>query len=456
MKRIIPLLLVLTLLPIFSLCLALSLMASPVVEAQTTKPDHSWFEEARFGLFVHFGPYSTLGDGEWIMNNKPFTVQDYHKLQSIFNPQLFDARQWVATAKAAGMKYITFTSRHHDSFSNWDTRQSDWNIMNTPYGKDLVRQLADECHKEGIKLVLYYSLADWSRDDYSYTTGRTGQNSGRTVQGDWINYIHFMEAQLTELLTNYGEIAGIWFDGEWDQLPSEDSGIAVTHEMSKVDWHFGEIYDLIHSLQPNCMISNNHHLAVLPGEDYQAFEKDLPGENVGGGFAANQKVTNSLPLETCETMNNTWGYNLRDNNFKSTKQIIHLLVKAAGYGANLLLNVGPKPTGEFESIAVSRLQEVGQWTGAYSETIYGTKGGFVKPQSWGAITQKGNTYYIHILTKEANPLTLAFPKRILSAEWLNVDSKLQWKQDKKTNSATFSPDGALDEVDSIIKVIVKD
>jgi alpha-L-fucosidase len=328
--------------------------------------------------------------------------------------------------------------------------------MNTPYGKDLVRQLADECHKEGIKLVLYYSLLDWSRNDYSYTTGRTGQKAGRTVQEDWMSYIRFMKAQLTELLTNYGEIAGIWFDGEWDQLPSENSGVAVTHEMSKVDWHFGEIYDLIHSLQPNCMIANNHHLATLPGEDYQAFEKDLPGENTGGGFSANQTVTKHLPLETCETMNGSWGYNLRDGNFKSTRQIIHLLVKAAGYGANLLLNVGPKPTGQFEDTAVSRLHEVGRWTSVYGKTIYGTTGGMVKPQPWGAVTQKGNVHYIHILNKgELNKLNLTFPKAIRSAQWLNVNAKLEWKQDKKTGNTTFNLDAPLDEVDAIIEVVMK-
>jgi alpha-L-fucosidase len=324
------------------------------------------------------------------MHNKSILTHDYKKLQQIFNPQLFDAKQWVAIAKAAGMKYITFTSRHHDSFSNWNTKQSDWNIMNTPYGKDLVRQLADECHKEGIKLVLYYSLLDWMRDDYNFTTGRTGQKTGRTEQKEWTSYINFMKAQLTELLTNYGEIAGIWFDGEWDQLLPEDAGVPVTHQMSQVDWHFTEIYDLIHRLQPNCMVSNNHHLATLPGEDYQAFEKDLPGENTGGGFSANQIVTNRLPLETCETMNNTWGYNLMDDNVKSKKQIVDLLVRAAGYNANLLLNVGPKPTGQIEDTCVVRLQEIGQWLQTCGKTIYGTTGGFIKPQSWCAVPQKDN------------------------------------------------------------------
>ncbi|MDR1738836.1 MAG: alpha-L-fucosidase [Candidatus Symbiothrix sp.] len=421
--------------------------------AQTANPAHQWFEEARFGLFVHFGVYSALCDGEWIMNTKPYKASDYRKLQHIFNPQLFDAAEWVALAKNAGMKYITFTSRHHDSFSNWNTQQSDWNIMNTPYGKDLVRQLADECHRQGVKLVLYYSLADWMRDDYSFTTGRTGQKSGRTEQKDWSLYIRFMKAQLTELLTNYGEIAGIWFDGEWDQLPDEKSGVAITHEMSKVDWHFGEIYDLIHRLQPNCMVSNNHHLPPLPGEDYQAFEKDLPGENTGGGFSANQKVSNRLPLETCETINNSWGYRMNDSRFKSLKELIHLLVRAAGYNANLLLNVGPEPTGKIQPECVERLQAIGEWMTKYGHTIYGTQGGDIKPQSWGAITRKGNVRYIHLLNKESDELTLPIAAKIRSARWLQSDAPVSWKQNKSKKEVTFKINLPTDEIDNIIEVV---
>jgi len=414
-------------------------------------PNHKWFEEARFGLFVHFGVFSTLCDGEWIMELKPITVHDYTKLKDIFNPQSFDAKEWVKIAKDAGMKYITFTSRHHDSFSNWDTKQSDWNIMNTPYGKDLIRQLADECHKEGIKLMLYYSLADWYRDDYSYATAKHGHKSGRTEQKEWSSYINFMKAQLTELLTNYGEIAGIWFDGAWDQYPES----AKSHDESHVNWHFEEIYNLIHTLQPNCMIANNHHKSPLPGESIQTFEKDLPGENASG-FSQGKGVSTQTYLETCETMNNTWGYDIRDNNFKSTKQLIHYLVNASGHGANLLLNVGPKPTGEIEEECIIRLREVGKWLAKNGETIYGTSKGIVKPQSWGATTQKGNKHYIHIFKKEDDQLTLNFPKNIQSAQWLNIDSNLIWKRDKKTGDVTFDLNNVpLDEIDSIIEVTLK-
>src|SRR4030095_1318901 len=167
------------------------------------------FQDNKFGMFIHWGASSVLGAGEWVMNNRNIKVDDYTRLIHVFNPQNFDAAKWVGIAKAAGMKYITFITRHHDGFSNWDTKQSDWKITNTPYHKDALKQLADECHKQGIKLFCYYSLLDWYRSDYQYETGRTGKGTGRTEKSNWESYIRFMKAQLTELLTNYGEISGI-------------------------------------------------------------------------------------------------------------------------------------------------------------------------------------------------------------------------------------------------------
>jgi len=416
------------------------------ISAQT-KPSTQWFEDARFGMFIHFGVYSVLGNGEWVMNNRPVTGSDYRRLQDIFNPQAFDAKEWVKIAKDAGMKYITFTSRHHDGFSNWNTKQSDWNIMNTPYGKDLIKQLADECHKQDIKLVLYYSLLDWMRPDYQYETGRTGQKAGRTQKSDWNSYIHFMKAQLTELLTNYGPIAGIWFDGHWDQT---SDGNRTSHETA-VDWHYPEIYALIHQLQPQCLVANNHHLPPLPGEDYQIFERDVPGQNQSG--LSGQEVSH-LPLETCETLNDNWGFSITDDNFKSPKQIIQLLVRTAGTGANLLLNVGPMPNGKIQPEFVERLQQVGDWMKKYGYTLYKTKQGFVAPQTWGVSTCNGKTQYIHILDNNTSTLTLNIPG-FLSAKGINFDQPIVWKKDKKTGNIVFAFKGSLDDIDSIIEVQTK-
>lgn len=422
-------------------------MANLSAQSKAGKPDVKWFEDARFGMFVHFGPYSVLGDGEWVMNNRPIKTNEYKRLQDFFNPQEFNAAEWVKIAKSAGMKYITFTSRHHDSFSNWNTKQSDWNIMNTPYGKDLIKQLADECHKQGMKLVLYYSILDWMRSDYQYETGRTGKGSGRTEKSDWNSYLNFMKAQLTELLTNYGPIAGIWFDGHWDQTEHENR----TDQSTYVDWHYPEIYELIHRLQPECLIANNHHLPPFEGESYQIFERDVPGENKGG--LSGQEVS-KLPLETCQTINGSWGFDITDDKYKSTKELLHLLIRTAGTGANLLLNVGPMPNGKIQSECIDRLQQMGEWMNKYGYTIYETKRGFTLPQSWGAITNKGKTYYIHILEKDTPTITINIPN-IKSAKWLNVDSKLVWNRDKKTGDVTFTIEGKLDDISSIIEVEVK-
>jgi alpha-L-fucosidase len=367
-----------------------------------------WFDSARFGLFIHWGAFSVPGAGEWVMNNRNIKVADYSRLQTIFNPVRFDAAKWVAAAKRAGMQYITLITRHHDGFSNWDTKQSDWKITNTDWKQDAVKLIAEECRRQGIKLFVYYSLLDWTRSDYQYETGRTGKGTGRTQRSDWDSYIRFMKAQLTELLTNYGPIAGVWFDGYWDQLPDDQDKKGVP----RVDWHLPEIYALIHRLQPQCLIGNNHHLAPLPGEDFQMFEKDLPGKNTTG--FGGQPVSR-LPLETCETINDSWGYNMTDDHYKSTRELIHLLVNAAGYGANLLLNIGPLPNGEIQTEFTERLDSMGRWLQENGETIYGSSAGFIPPQPWGAVTEKGNTVYLHLFKTDGDKFFIKIPYAVRSA-----------------------------------------
>jgi alpha-L-fucosidase len=299
------------------------------------------------------------------------------------------------------MKYIVFITRHHDGFSNWDTKYSDWKITNTPYGKDVLKQLSEECRKQGIKLGLYYSLLDWTRSDYPWETGRTGQGTGRTGKGDYASYLQFMKNQLTELLTNYGDIMCIWFDGHWDQTNPEGQ----SDRSSRIDWKYNEIYELIHKLQPQCMIGNNHHMTPFAGEDFQMFERDLPGENKSG--LSFQKPSDALPLETCETTNGAWGYNITDRRFKTTEQVVRLLVGAAGRDANLLLNVGPMPTGLIQSEFTDTLAGAGKWLQQYGESIYGTRGGPLKPQDWGVTTQKGKFIYLHIFkAPDANVIIL--------------------------------------------------
>ena len=282
----------------------------------------------------------------------------------------------------------------------------------TPYGKDVLKQLADECHKQGIKLFFYYSQLDWYQDNY-YPRGNTGHYSGRPEKGDWNAYLDYMDGQLTELLTNYGDIAGIWFDGWWDKKDA--------------DWRLDKTYGLIHKLQPSCLIGSNHHQAPKPGEDFQMFEKDLPGHNTTG-FSGDSEI-GQLPLETCETMNSSWGFNIRDMNYKSTEDLIHYLVKAAGYNANFLLNVGPMPNGKIQPEFVKRLGEIGKWMDQYGETIYGTRGGPVSPHSWGVTTAKGNKVYLHVLNLPDDNLLLPnFGKKIKKVYLFDDNTRLKFQQ----------------------------
>ncbi len=409
------------------------------------------FQDNKFGMFIHWGASSVLGHGEWVMNQRNIKVSDYSKLINFFNPQSFDAKKWVDIAKAGGMKYITFITRHHDGFSNWDTKQSDWKITNTPYGKDVLKQLADECHKQGIKLVCYYSLLDWYRSDYQYETGRTGKGSGRTEKSNWQGYLNFMKAQLTELLTNYGTIDGIWFDGHWDQTAPE----GAADRTSRVDWKYNEIYSLIHKLQPACLVGNNHHMTPFEGEDFQAFEKDLPGQNTSGlNF---QEGSSHLPLETCETMNDSWGFNITDGNYKSVKGLIQYLANAAGRNANFLLNVGPMPDGNIQHEFADTLKAIGKWMQQNGETIYGTRGNIITPQQWGTLTAKNKTVYVHILNKPQQPGYIFIPglKEKIAKGFLFADKKEVELKQVPEGTFIYLDGIALDDIDTIIQLELK-
>ena len=368
-----------------------------------------WFQDAKFGLFVHWGVYSVLENGEWVMHNTKMTLAEYEKLPARFNPVNYHPAEWVALARAAGMRYITITSKHHDGFAMFDSKVSDWDIVDrTPYKKDPLKMLAGECRKQGVKLFFYHSQLDWHHPDY-FPRGRTGQYSGRPESGDWYRYLDYMDAQLGELLTNYGEIGGIWFDGWWDK--------------PKADWRLEKTYGLIHRLQPQALVGANHHQAPFDGEDFQMFEKDLPGQNTAG-FNAESKV-GKLPLETCETINRAWGYNAKDRNFKSARDLVHYLVRAAGHNANFLLNVGPRPDGTIQPEFVERLKEVGAWLGKNGESVYGTRGGPLPPRDWGVTTRKGATVYLHLLKLEDDVLALPKFAPVKSARLLRDGSKVE-------------------------------
>jgi alpha-L-fucosidase len=323
----------------------------------------------------------------------------------------------------------------------WDTEQSDYNIVDaTPFGRDVIKELAEECHKQGIRLHFYYSHIDWARDEYPL--GRTGrQVIGRDkTKADWPAYYDFMNKQLTELLTNYGEIGAIWFDGKWDR--DQDS--------IPFNWQLDEQYALIHNLQPACLIGNNHHETPFPGEDIQIFERDLPGENKAG--LSGQSVSR-LPLETCQTMNGMWGYKLVDQNYKSTETLIRLLVSTSGKGANLLLNVGPQPNGEIPAAALERMKEMGEWLRANGETVYGTTAGDIPAQDWGVTTRKGNRLFVHIFDCKEKELTLPLDCKVKKAFTFADKKPVKFKKTKEGVKLTFDevPNG----IDYIVELVTK-
>ena len=338
----------------------------------------AWWRNAKFGLFLHWGIYSVPAgewDGktnyaEWIREEAHISLSVYVKFVKEFNPVKFNAEKWVKMAKDAGMKYIVITSKHHDGFCMFDSKYTDFDIMSTPYHKDVLKALTKAAHKAGIKIGFYYSIMDWHHPDY--LPRRSWEKDRPTEGADFNRYVQYMKNQLRELLTNYGEISVLWFDGQWE------------------DWNstYGkEIYNYVRSLQPNIIINNRIRAGNIgmegasnPNEtdgDFETPEQEIPAAGLPG-----------IDWETCMTMNDHWGYNKYDNNWKTTEDLIRKLVDIASKGGNFLLNVGPTSEGLFPPTAVERLKEIGRWMKVNGESIYGTKASPFKNLSWGRCTQK--------------------------------------------------------------------
>ncbi len=400
----------------------------------------SEFQDDKFGIMICWGIYSMMGDGEWVMNDKNLNWEDYAKLAEGFYPSKFNAAEWVSAIKASGARYINFVSRHHDSFSMFKSEASDFNIVDaTPFGRDVLKEISDECHRQGIKLHIYYSQLDWRRPDYP-AGGNTGKNNSRVQRPDPDSYFTFMRTQLTELLTNYGPVSSIWYDGWWDRPDQE--------------WDMDAQYVLIHKLQPSCMVGSNHHRAPYPGEDFQMFERDLPGENTIGW---NDKAeVGNLPLETCETLNGMWGYRITDQNYKDKKTLVQYLVKAAGKNANLLMCVGPQPNGEFPALSIKALSDYGEWMSEFGDTIYGTRSTAVPPQSWGVTTHKGNRMFVHIMSAEGNTVFIPYSgNRLKTATVFSNGEKIPFKRSKDGITLQFK-DTPADEIDYIVELTFAD
>lgn len=397
------------------------------------------FRRSGLGIFIHWGVSSMLGSGEWVMTNRNLDYEEYRRLAGAFCPSGFDAREWARDIKASGAEYVCITTRHHDGFSLFKSELTDFNMVDaTPFGRDVIAELAEACREEGLRLHMYYSLIDWGRPDAP--RGGTGRGTGRPQwDGDYGPYLTFMKGQLTELLTNYGPVGAVWFDGDWD-MPEG------------FDWKYDELYGLIHALQPSCLIGNNHHLAPKEGEDIQIFERDLPGENTAG--YSGRATIGSLPLETCQTMSSSWGYAVNDTIYKPVGELIRYLVGAAGRGANLLLNIGPRPDGTMPEEAVLRLRQIGEWMEQYGHTIKGTCAGDVPPRDWGVTTRKGDTLFVHITGLKDSSLYLPLSCKVRKAVCLNDGKEIGFRQDR--DGVLLKLGRVPDESDHIIMLTTSD
>jgi alpha-L-fucosidase len=396
------------------------------------------FQDDRFGLFVHWGVYSLLGKGEWVMENDKLPVGEYEKLPARFNPAEFDADAWVKAAKDAGMNSLTVTAKHHDGFCMFDTKLTRYDVVDaTPYARDPLKALADACRKQGVTLFFAYSLLDWHHPDY-VPLGRTGKHAARESKGDWSKYVAYYQGQVRELCTNYGPIGGIWFEGVWDKPDAA--------------WDLDRAYKLIHSLQPGALGGNNHHAAPKPGEDFQVSQRVEPA-------ALNKPEPDSSVLSAeLQSLNTSWGYTARDHDYKSAEGLIRMLVLASGRNANLVLNVGPKPDGTIPREALDRLAEVGRWLEKNGVSIYGTRQGPLPRQPWGVSTEKAGetrptTIYLHVLDK-AFPVSL--PREILSFDACILGKTTPLKMTPRGGRVVVAiPDAERSPVDTVVVLTPK-
>jgi alpha-L-fucosidase len=339
----------------------------------------SWWREARFGMFIHWGIYSVPagtyngkqidGIGEWIMDKAKIPIPEYEKYAPQFNPTKFDAGKWVGIAADAGMKYIIITSKHHDGFCLWDSKISDYDIMDrTPFKRDILKELSNACQKKGIRLGFYHSIMDW------HHPFANSSNFQKYREG-------YLKPQLKELLTEYGPISVLWFDGEWIEEWTEPQG--------------KEMYNFVRNLKPDIIINNR------VGKGRKGMQGMNKGEGYTGDFGTPEQEIPATGIpgvdwESCMTMNDTWGFKSYDNNWKSTETLIHNLIDIASKGGNFLLNVGPTALGEIPEASVKRLREMGDWLDINGDAIYGTTASPIQEPSWGRYTKKSGKIFAHV------------------------------------------------------------
>jgi alpha-L-fucosidase len=375
----------------------------------------AWWRDARFGMFIHWGPVTLKGTEIGWSRGAQVPIEEYDALYKKFNPVNFNADEWVSVAKAAGMKYIVLTTKHHDGFCLWDTHQTEYNIMNSPFKRDVVKELAAACKKQGIRFCTYYSTTDWHNPDFPLTS--PGGSVVRT-KSDLEAYTTYLKRQVAELLVNYGPLGVLWFD-----VPQKFDSIRGQG-----------VIDFARTIQPDIIINNR----TGAKGDF-----DTPEQRVG-------KMQMDRPWETCMTIGQQWAWKPNEK-IKSLKQCLQTLILSAGGDGNLLFNVGPNSLGVMETLQVERLKEMGSWLQNNGEAVYGTRGGPFLPGKNLASTRKKNFIYLHVFIFKGNIISLpSIPAKIVSSTLLNGE-KVTMTQTKEKLTFTV-PLAAQDSISTIIKL----
>lgn len=361
----------------------------------------AWYQEARFGMFLHWGLYAIPARGEWVRSTEKIPLEDYDRYFREFDPKDCDMRRWMEAARDAGMKYAILTAKHHDGFCLFDSAHTDFKSTNTKAGRDFVREFLDAARACGLRAGLYYSLLDWHHPDYPHRGDphHPMRDSDKSENGDFDRYLTYLHAQVRELCTNYGKLDIIWFDFSYGNLRGEA-------------WHATKLVEMVRSLQPDIIIDNRLEVS---GEGFGSLAACRPTPYHGDFVSPEQIIPpnglldaegNPLVWESCVTMNNHWGYCAQDPFYKPASMLIKKLVECVSKGGNLLLNVGPDANGRFPKESVEILRQIGEWMKRNGESIYGCGiSGLGKPE-YGRITRKGNTFYYHIFENSIGPLPL--------------------------------------------------
>lgn len=394
----------------------------------------AWFLHDRFGLFMHFGLYSLAARHEWLMTTEQITPEDYKRYFEHFNPELMDMKKMARTAKDAGTKYAVLTTKHHEGFALWDTKQSDYKITNTPFKRDLVKEYVQAFRNEGIKIGFYHSVIDWHHPDFVidglHPQRDDKEARNKNAQRDMSRYTDYLKKQVTELLTEYGKIDYLWFDFSY---PHRDWG--WSKGKGHQDWDSEALFDLAVELQPEILINDRLDLnkGVITPEQYQP---DAPLEKEG------------LPViwEACHAMKPTWGYDRDSNEWRSSDVLLKMLIDTVSNNGNFLLNVGPNGKGELDRRESDRLVDIGEWMRLNGKSIYGAgQSSYLAPKDC-RYTQVGqNRIYLHIYSWPLRHIHLkGLAGKVDYVQFLHDHSEIYFRE--------FDPEEVITSTETIIDI----